>query len=61
VIKILSVEFAPCGIACSSQEHKTTSGTCLIDQRPANVCEQNVTCFSCEIKRLAEDIADMKE
>ncbi|MGO9137862.1 MAG: 4-hydroxyphenylacetate 3-hydroxylase family protein [Syntrophales bacterium] len=46
-----------CGIACSSQGHKTASGTYLIDLLLANVCKQNVTRFPYEIARLAEDIA----
>jgi 4-hydroxybutyryl-CoA dehydratase/vinylacetyl-CoA-Delta-isomerase len=46
-----------CGIACSSQGHKTESGTYLIDLLLANVCKQNVTRFPYEIARLAEDIA----
>ncbi len=45
-----------CGIACSSQGHKTASGTYLIDLLLANVCKQNVTRFPYEIARLAEDI-----
>ncbi|MQL53425.1 4-hydroxybutyryl-CoA dehydratase [Desulfofundulus thermobenzoicus] len=46
-----------CGIACSSQGHRTASGTYLIDLLLANVCKQNVTRFPYEIARLAEDIA----
>ena len=46
-----------CGIACSSQGHKTASGTYLIDLLLANVCKQNITRFPYEIARLAEDIA----
>ena len=46
-----------CGIACSSQGHKTESGTYLIDLLLANVCKQNITRFPYEIARLAEDIA----
>ena len=46
-----------CGIACSAQGHKTASGTYLIDLLLANVCKQNVTRFTYEIARLAEDIA----
>lgn len=46
-----------CGIACSSEGHKTASGTYLIDLLLANVCKQNVTRFPYEIARLAEDIA----
>jgi len=46
-----------CGIACSSQGHKTASGNYLIDLLLANVCKQNVTRLPYEIARLAEDIA----
>ncbi|MDR0828014.1 MAG: 4-hydroxyphenylacetate 3-hydroxylase family protein [Desulfovibrio sp.] len=46
-----------CGIACSSQGHKTASGNYLIDMMLANVCKQNVTRFPYEIARLAQDIA----
>ncbi|SFF97792.1 4-hydroxybutyryl-CoA dehydratase / vinylacetyl-CoA-Delta-isomerase [Desulfotomaculum arcticum] len=46
-----------CGIACSCQGHRTSSGTFLINQLLANVCKQNVTRFPYEISRLAEDIA----
>jgi len=46
-----------CGIACSSQGHKTRSGNYLIDLMLANVCKQNVTRFPYEISRLAQDIA----
>jgi 4-hydroxybutyryl-CoA dehydratase/vinylacetyl-CoA-Delta-isomerase len=46
-----------CGIACSSEGHKTESGNYLIDLLLANVCKQNVTRFPYEIARLAEDIA----
>jgi len=46
-----------CGIACSSQGHRTESGNCLVDLLLANVCKQNVTRFPYEIARLAEDIA----
>jgi 4-hydroxybutyryl-CoA dehydratase/vinylacetyl-CoA-Delta-isomerase len=46
-----------CGIACSSQGHRTPSGTWLIDLLLANVCKQNVTRFPYEIARLAEDIS----
>lgn len=46
-----------CGIACSSQGHRTESGNCLVDLLLANVCKQNVTRFPYEISRLAEDIA----
>jgi len=46
-----------CGIACSSQGCKMTSGTYQIDLLLANVCKQNVTRYPYEIARLAEDIA----
>ncbi len=46
-----------CGIACSSEGHKTASGNYMIDLLLANVCKQNVTRFPYEIVRLAEDIA----
>lgn len=46
-----------CGIACSSQGHRTPSGTYLVDLLLANVCKQNVTRYPYEIARLAEDIA----
>ncbi|MCL2853674.1 MAG: 4-hydroxyphenylacetate 3-hydroxylase family protein [Defluviitaleaceae bacterium] len=46
-----------CGIACSSQGHRTKSGNYLIDMLLANVCKQNITRFPYEITRLAEDIA----
>jgi 4-hydroxybutyryl-CoA dehydratase/vinylacetyl-CoA-Delta-isomerase len=38
-----------CGISCSSEGHKTASGTYLIDLMLANVCKQNVTRFPYEI------------
>lgn len=46
-----------CGIACSSQGHKTLAGNFEIDMLLANVCKQNVTRFPYDIARLAEDIA----
>ncbi|MEW8995612.1 4-hydroxyphenylacetate 3-hydroxylase family protein [Clostridium sp.] len=46
-----------CGIACSSQGHKTESGNYLIDLLLANVCKQNITRFPYEIARLSEDLA----
>ncbi|NPV70276.1 MAG: 4-hydroxybutyryl-CoA dehydratase [Firmicutes bacterium] len=46
-----------CGIACSCEGKKMSSGTYLIDLLLANVCKQNVTRFPYEIARLAEDIA----
>jgi len=46
-----------CGIACSTEGYKTSSGTYLVDILLANICKQNVTRFPYEIVRLAEDIA----
>lgn len=46
-----------CGIACSSEGHRTASGTYIIDLLLANVCKQNVTRYPYEIARLAQDIA----
>lgn len=46
-----------CGIACSSEGHKTPAGSYEIDMLLANVCKQNVTRLPYEIGRLAEDIA----
>ncbi len=46
-----------CGLACSSQGHRTPSGTYLVDLLLANVCKLNVTRYPYEIARLAEDIA----
>ncbi|MDR1745508.1 MAG: 4-hydroxyphenylacetate 3-hydroxylase family protein [Planctomycetota bacterium] len=46
-----------CGIACSCEGSKTTSGNYIINLLLANVCKQNVTRFPYEITRLAEDIA----
>jgi 4-hydroxybutyryl-CoA dehydratase/vinylacetyl-CoA-Delta-isomerase len=46
-----------CGIACSSEGHKTASGNYIIDLLLANVCKQNITRLPYEIARLAEDIA----
>ena len=46
-----------CGIACSSQGHKTPAGNYEIDMLLANVCKQNVTRFPYEIGRIAEDLA----
>lgn len=46
-----------CGIACSSEGHKTEAGNYMVDLLLANVCKQNVTRFPYEIARLAEDIA----
>ena len=44
-------------MACSTEGHSTKSGAFLIDLLLANVCKQNVTRFTYEISRLAEDIA----
>lgn len=46
-----------CAIACSCEGSATPSGAYLIDLMIANVCKQNVTRFTYEISRLAEDIA----
>ncbi len=46
-----------CGIACSSEGHKTRSGTCLVNILLSNICKHNVTRFPFEIVRLADDIA----
>ncbi|MCC8109391.1 MAG: 4-hydroxyphenylacetate 3-hydroxylase family protein [Planctomycetes bacterium] len=46
-----------CGIACSCEGKKTSSGNYLINLLLANVCKQNITRFPYEITRLAEDIA----
>lgn len=46
-----------CGIACSTEGIKTTSGNYLVDLMLANVCKQNVTRFPYEIARLLQDIA----
>ncbi len=46
-----------CGIACSCESHKTSSGCYEINMLLANVCKQNVTRYPYEIARLAEDIA----
>ena len=46
-----------CGIACSAEGCKTSSGGYMIDLLLANVCKQNVTRFPYEISRLAQDIA----
>lgn len=44
-------------LACSYEGYATPSGNYLIDLMIANVCKQNVTRFTYEIARLAEDIA----
>lgn len=46
-----------CGIACSSEGHKTAAGNYMIDLLLANICKQNVTRFPYEISRLVQDIA----
>jgi 4-hydroxybutyryl-CoA dehydratase/vinylacetyl-CoA-Delta-isomerase len=46
-----------CGIACSVEGYKTSSGTYQVNILLANICKQNVTRFPYEIVRLAEDIA----
>lgn len=46
-----------CGVACSSEGHRTKAGNYEIDMLLANVCKQNVTRFPYEIVRLAEDLA----
>ncbi|MFX1295310.1 MAG: 4-hydroxyphenylacetate 3-hydroxylase family protein, partial [Promethearchaeota archaeon] len=46
-----------CGIACSSEGHKTPAGNYEIDFLLANVCKLNVTRFPYEISRLSEDIS----
>ncbi len=46
-----------CGIACSAEGTKTSSGNYIINLLLANVCKQNITRFPYEITRLAEDIA----
>src|ERR1035437_3892386 len=44
-------------LACSTEGQATPSGAFLIEPLIANVCKQNVTRFTYEIARLAEDIA----
>ena len=44
-------------LACSMEGVKTPSGAYQIDQMLANVCKHNVTRFTYDIARLAEDIA----
>jgi 4-hydroxybutyryl-CoA dehydratase/vinylacetyl-CoA-Delta-isomerase len=46
-----------CGIACSAEGCKTSSGTCAVNTLLSNICKQNVTRFPYEIVRLAQDIA----
>lgn len=44
-------------LACSTEGWKTPSGAYQIEQMLANVCKHNVTRFTYEIARFAEDIA----
>jgi 4-hydroxybutyryl-CoA dehydratase/vinylacetyl-CoA-Delta-isomerase len=44
-------------LACSTEGWKTPSGAYQIDQLIANVCKHNVTRFTYDIARFAEDIA----
>ncbi|MFO7570882.1 MAG: 4-hydroxyphenylacetate 3-hydroxylase family protein [Smithellaceae bacterium] len=44
-------------LACSTEGWKTASGAYQIDQMLANVCKHNVTRFTYDIARSAEDIA----
>jgi len=46
-----------CGLACSTEGHKTPSGTYLVNILLSNICKHNVTRFPYEIVRLAQDIA----
>nr|MDO8045087.1 4-hydroxyphenylacetate 3-hydroxylase family protein [Candidatus Baldrarchaeota archaeon] len=46
-----------CGLACSYEGFKTSSGTFRVDSMLANICKLNVTKFPYEIARLAHDIA----
>jgi 4-hydroxybutyryl-CoA dehydratase/vinylacetyl-CoA-Delta-isomerase len=46
-----------CGIACSAEGARTSSGTFLVDLQLANVCKLNVTRFPYQIASLAQDIA----
>lgn len=46
-----------CGRGCASACHPTPSGTVMVDAMLANVCKHNVTRFTYEIGRLAEDLA----
>ena len=46
-----------CGIACSAEGCKTSSGTCAVNTLLSHICKQNVTRFPYEIVRLAQDIA----
>jgi 4-hydroxybutyryl-CoA dehydratase/vinylacetyl-CoA-Delta-isomerase len=44
-------------LACSTEGWKTPSGAYQIEQMLANVCKHNVTRFTYELARIAEDIA----
>ncbi len=46
-----------CGLACSTEGVKTSSGTFLVDMTLANICKLNVTRFPYQIASLAQDIA----
>lgn len=46
-----------CGIACSAEGSKTTSGTYAVNTLLSNICKHNVTRFPFEIVRLAQDLA----
>ncbi|UCF60717.1 MAG: 4-hydroxyphenylacetate 3-hydroxylase family protein [Anaerolineaceae bacterium] len=46
-----------CGLACSTEGVKTTSGTYLVDMALANICKLNVTRFPYQIASIAQDIA----
>jgi 4-hydroxybutyryl-CoA dehydratase/vinylacetyl-CoA-Delta-isomerase len=46
-----------CGIACSAEGCKTSSGTYAVNTLLSNICKLNVTRFPYEIVRLAQDIA----
>ncbi|KPK94973.1 MAG: 4-hydroxybutyryl-CoA dehydratase [Anaerolineae bacterium SM23_ 63] len=46
-----------CGLACSTEGVKTSSGTYLVDMVLANICKLNVTRFPYQIASIAQDIA----
>jgi len=46
-----------CGIACSAEGCKTSSGTYAVNTLLSNICKLNVTRFPYELVRLATDIA----
>lgn len=46
-----------CGAGCAAHAHETPSGTKMVDPMLANVCKHNVTRFTYELGRLAEDLA----